>query len=126
MRVGAGAAQLTVSRLDYEGARDHTAADQRVLNARFRSPIADGWSLMLITDVGDNPRADNPGSLTLSELQANRNSVPALNKNRNAGKDVTQVQSGATLHRAMTNGGDATFTVLRLTRALKNQISTTS
>src|SRR6185503_17821451 len=87
MRVGAGAAQLTVSRLDYEGARDHTAADQRVLNARFRSPIADGWSLMLITDVGDNPRADNPGSLTLSELQANRNSVPALNKNRNAGKD---------------------------------------
>ena len=45
MRVGAGTAQMTISRLDYEGERDHSAADQRVLNARLRMPIADGWSL---------------------------------------------------------------------------------
>jgi len=125
MRVGGGTAQVTVSRLDYEGERDHSAADQRVLNARLRMPIADGWSLMLVTDVGDNPRADNPGSLTLAELQANRDTVPALNTNRNAGKDVTQIQSGATLHRAMTNGGEATFTIFGLTRDLKNPITTT-
>jgi iron complex outermembrane receptor protein len=125
MRVGGGTAQVTVSRLDYQGERDHSAADQRVLNARLRMPIADGWSLMLITDVGDNPRADNPGSLTLAELQANRDSVPALNRNRNAGKDVTQIQSGATLHRAMTNGGEATITIFGLTRDLKNPITTT-
>lgn len=125
MRVGGATAQVTVSRLDYRGERDHSAADQRVLNARLRVPIADGWSLMLITDVGDNPRADNPGSLTLDELKANRDTVPALNSNRNAGKDVTQVQSGATLHRTMTNGGEATFTIFGLTRDLKNPITTT-
>jgi iron complex outermembrane recepter protein len=125
MRVGSGTAQVTVSRLDYEGERDHSAADQRVLNARLRVPIADGWSLTLNTDVGDNPRADNPGSLTLAELQTNRDTVPALNINRNAGKDVTQVQSGATLHRAMTNGGEATVTIFGLTRDLKNPITTT-
>ena len=125
MRVGAGTAQVTVSRLDYQGERDHSAADQRVLNARLRLPIADGWSLTVITDVGDNPRADNPGSLTLAELQANRDTVPALNTNRNAGKDVTQIQSGATLHRTMTNGGEATVTVFGLTRDLKNPITTT-
>ncbi len=124
-RVGGGSAQMTVSRLDYQGERDHSAADQRVLNARLRMPIADAWSLMLNTDVGDNPRADNPGSLTLAELQANRDTVPALNRNRNAGKDVTQVQSGATLHRTMTNGGEATVTVFGLTRDLKNPITTT-
>ena len=125
MRIGGGSAQLTVARLEYEGQRDHSAADQRVLNARLRLPIADGWSLMLVTDVGDHPRADNPGSLTLAELQANRDTVPVLNQNRNAGKDVTQIQSGATVHRTMTNGGEATVTVFGLTRDLKNPITTT-
>jgi iron complex outermembrane receptor protein len=125
MRIGGGSAQLTISRLDYEGQRDHSAADQRALNARLRLPLADGWSLMLVTDVGDHPRADNPGSLTLAELQANRDTVPVLNRNRNAGKDVTQIQSGATLHRTMTNGGEATVTVFGLARDLKNPITTT-
>ena len=124
-RIGAGSAQLTMSRLDYEGERDHSAADQRVINARLRLPIADGWSLMLVTDLGDHPRADNPGSLTLTELRANRDTVPVLNSNRNAGKDVTQIQSGATLHHAMTNGGEAAVTVFGLRRHLKNPITTT-
>ena len=125
VRIGEASAQLTMSRLDYEGQRDHSAADQRVINARVRLPVADGWSLMLVTNVGDHPRADNPGSLTLEELQVNRDSVPALNSNRNAGKDVTQIQSGATLHHTMTNGGEATVTVFGLTRNLKNPITTT-
>lgn len=125
VRIGGGSAQLTMSRLDYEGERDHSAADQRVLNARLQLPIGAGWSLMLVTDVGDHPRADNPGSLTLAELQANRDTVPVLNANRNAGKAVTQVQSGATLRRAMTNGGEAAVTVFGLTRDLKNPITTT-
>src|SRR6266478_6139464 len=125
MRVGSGTALVTVSRLDYEGERDHSAADNRVLNARVRLPIGTRWSLALVTDVGDNPRADNPGSLTLAELNANRDSVPLLNRNRNAGKAVTQVQTGATLHRTMTNGGEAAFTIFGLTRDLTNPITTT-
>src|SRR6267154_5276838 len=125
MRVGSGTALVTVSRLDYEGERDHSAADNRVLNARAQLPVGGGWSLALVTDVGDNPRADNPGSLTLAELNANRDSVPLLNRNRNAGKAVTQVQTGATLHRAMTDGGEAAITIFGLTRSLKNPITTT-
>jgi len=123
--VGGGTASLTVSRLDYEGERDHSAADNRVLNARLRLPLADGWSLALVTDVADNPRADNPGSLTLAELRANRDTVPALNLQRNAGKAVTQIQSGATVRRAMANGGEAAFTLFGLGRSLKNPITTT-
>ena len=125
VRVGGGSAALTVSRLDYEGERDHSGADQRVLNARLRLPLADGWSLALVTDVGDNPRADNPGSLTLAELRANPDQAPALNLQRNAGKAVTQVQSGATVRRAWANGGEAAFTLFGLTRDLKNPITTT-
>ena len=121
---GGGSASLTVSRLDYEGERDHSAADQRVLNARLRLPLADGWSLALVTDVGDNPRADNPGALTRAELVANRDQAPVLNLARNAGKAVTQIQSGATLRRATANGGEAAFTVFGLGRNLKNPITT--
>jgi iron complex outermembrane receptor protein len=124
-RIGDGSAQLTLSRLDYQGERDHSAADQRVLNTRLRLPIGGGWTMMLVTDVGHHPRADNPGSLTLAELEANRDTVPALNRNRNAGKAVTQVQSGATLRRTMPGGGEAAVTVFGLARDLKNPITTT-
>src|SRR6059036_3554389 len=47
---GSGIALLTVSRLDYDGARDHSAADNRVLNARVQLPLGGGsaWSLALV------------------------------------------------------------------------------
>src|SRR5881397_1070227 len=122
---GAGTALLTVSRLDYDGERDHSAADNRVLNARVQLPLGPAWSLAMVTDIGDNPRADNPGSLTHAELQANRDTVPLLNRNRNAGKAVTQVQSGATLRRPLADGGEAAVTLFGLTRDLKNPITTT-
>ena len=124
-RLGSGSAQLTVSRLDYEGERDHSAADSRVLNARLNFPLGTGWSLALVTAVGDNPRADNPGSLTLAELRTNRDTAPVLNRNRHAGKAVTQFQTGATVRRTMANGGEAAFTIFGLTRDLENPITTT-
>src|SRR5919204_4760866 len=60
VRFGGSSALLTVSRLDYEGARQHSSADFRVLNARVQMPLSPGWTLGLIADVGDDPRADNP------------------------------------------------------------------
>jgi iron complex outermembrane recepter protein len=125
MRVLGGSAQVTVSRLDYDGERDHSAADQRVVNARLSVPLATGWSLALLAAVGNNPQADNPGSLTFTELTTNRDTVPVLNRNRDAGKAVKQFQAGATVRRAMANGGEAAFTVYGLTRDLKNPITTT-
>jgi len=125
LRVLGGSAQVTLSRLDYDGERDHSAADQRVFNARLNVPLATGWSLAVLTALANNPQADNPGSLTFTELMTNRDTVPVLNRNRDAGKDVTQFQTGAMLRRTMTNGGAASFTVFGLTRDLKNPITTT-
>lgn len=127
-RVLGGSAQVTASRLDYAGERDHSAADQRVLNARLSVPLSDRWSLSVLGAVGDNPQADNPGSLTRTELITNRDTVPVLNRNRDAGKAVTQYQAGVTLRRASANGGgggDATFTLFWLSRDLENPITTT-
>jgi len=124
-RIGAGVAQVTASRLSYEGERDHSAADLRNLNARARFPIGTTWTLSSVLGVGDNPRADNPGSLTGAELAANMDSAPALNLNRRAGKDVTQVQAGASLVRALPHDGELALTAFGLTRDLQNPITTT-
>jgi iron complex outermembrane receptor protein len=120
VRVGAGSAQLSVSRLDYQGERDHSAADLRNLSARLQLQLATGWSLAAVADVGDDPRADNPGSLTLAELQTNRDSAPAVNLSSHAGKDVSQLQAGVTVRRVLSGGEEAVLTVFGLTRDLKN------
>lgn len=119
-RVGReGTAQLSVSRLDYDGERDHSAADLRNINARLLIPVKNGWTLRLSADIGDQPRADNPGALTLAELQANRDSAPAINLSTRAGKDVFQGQGGATLQ-GVYGATEMTFTVFGLTRDLEN------
>jgi iron complex outermembrane receptor protein len=120
LRAGGGGAQLTVSRLSYDGERDHSAADLRNLTSRLRLPLGTGWSLAAVADVGDDPRADNPGALTQAELHANRDSAPAVNLTSHAGKDVTQAQGGVTLRHPFVAGGEVAVTVFGLIRELKN------
>jgi iron complex outermembrane recepter protein len=120
-RVGAGGGlTLNGSRLAYDGERDHSAADLRSLGARLRLPLGPGWSLAALADVGDQPRADNPGALTLTELHTNRDTAPPINVATHAGKDVLQAQAGITLRRTLPAGGEATVTVFGLTRDLQN------
>src|SRR5207302_10863176 len=122
LRLDAGNGAITLSRLDYTGEREHSAADLRNLNARVQFPISEGgsWRLTALSDVGDDPRADNPGALTLAELRANRDSAAAINITRHAGKDVSQVQSGVTLQHSGADGREATVTVYGVSRDLKN------
>lgn len=120
--VGVGGARITVARLDYEGERDHTEADLRSLNARLWLPVLSGWSLALMTDVGDQPVANNPGTLTLNELRANRDTAARLNLLRDAGKDVLQLQGGATLKRTDASGREMAVTVFGLKRDLANPL----
>lgn len=119
-RVGAGSAMLTLSRLSYQGERDHSAADQRDANARLRLPLGSSWSLAAVAAYGDDPRADNPGALTNAEMHANRDSAAPVNLARDAGKAVTQGQGGVTLRRAFDNGGEADATAYGFTRDLSN------
>ena len=125
-RVGAGGGMtISASRLAYEGERNHSAADLRSLGARLRLPLGPAWSLSALADVGDQPRADNPGAVTLTELRTNRDTAPPLNVATHAGKDVLQAQAGATLRRTLPGrvggaGGEATVTVFGLTRDLEN------
>jgi iron complex outermembrane receptor protein len=119
-RAGSGSGLVTVSRLDYAGQREHSAADFRELNSRWRVPLANGWSLAATADVGWDPRADNPGALTAAEMARNPDLAAGINLNRNAGKDVTQAQGGVTLRRLFAGGGEASLTVFGFARSLDN------
>ena len=119
-RLGAGSGLVTASRLDYTGQRQHSSADLRNLNTRWRFPLSSGWSLAATANVGWDPRADNPGALTAPELAKNRDSAAAINLTRVAGKDVTQGQAGVTVDHRFADGGDASFTLFGIVRNLKN------
>lgn len=120
--VGNGGARITVARLNYAGQRDHTEADLRSLNARLWLPVPSNWTLAVMTDVGDQPVANNPGTLTLAELRANPDTGARLNLLRDAGKDVLQIQGGATLKRTDADGQEMAFTVFGLKRDLANPL----
>jgi iron complex outermembrane recepter protein len=118
--VGDGVAQLTVSRFAYAGERQHSTADLRNINSRITLPVGAGWVLSGVASVGDDPRADNPGALTATELRANPDSAAAINITTRAGKQVSQVQSGVTLRRLFDGGGEAAITTFGSARDLKN------
>lgn len=120
-RLGSGDASVRLSRLVFEGERDHAAADLRTAGARARLPLGAAWVLTLLADGGDTPRADNPGALTLAELERNPDSAAALNLLRRAGKDVRQFQGGAGL-RGRVGGIDVSATTFGLTRDLENPL----
>ena len=119
-RVGDGVAQVTASRLAYDGERQHSAADSRTLNAHLALPVAGAWTLTAVLEGADDPRADNPGSLTAAELAANPDSADALYRNTAAGKWARQAQAGVTLRRDFDGGGAASLTLFGLTRTLRN------
>lgn len=121
--VAGGSAQVSLSRLDYAGERQHSAADLRSLSARLRLPVGSRWSLAAVAAVGEDPKAQNPGALTAAELAANPDSAPALNITSHAGKDVTQIQGGLTARRVWRENGEATLTLFGLTRDLRNPLT---
>src|SRR2546426_4242276 len=104
---GGGSGLVTVSQLDYTGQRQHSDADLRNFNSRWHFPLASGWSLTATADVGWDPRADNPGALTVAEMVRNPDSAAAINITRVAGKSVTQGQGGVTVRRDFAGNGEA-------------------
>jgi iron complex outermembrane receptor protein len=120
VRLGQGVAQFTASRLRYVGERQHSDADLRNFNGHLVVPVSGAWTLTATLAAGDDPRADNPGSLTASELAANPDSADAIYQSTRAGKSVRQNQGGVTLHRYFDGGGEASLTLFALNRELHN------
>lgn len=122
-RTGNLGATLAASRFTTNGFRQHSAAEQRRLSIGTDWFASGSTTIALRFATADDPRAENPGALTASELSARRDSAAGANVLRAADKRVTQTQGSIGLQHAG-EGWRLETTVWGLGRALDNPLAT--
>ncbi|HEU5170671.1 MAG TPA: TonB-dependent receptor [Gemmatimonadales bacterium] len=123
-RKGAASGTLSLSRTLWDGFRQQSEADLRLLNTRIDYVLTGNTLLGLRFNAADNPKAQNPGALTLAEYAANPDSAAPGNIRRGADKDVQQYQLGLLLHHADDAGNEYSLTTFGLLRYLDNPLAT--
>jgi iron complex outermembrane recepter protein len=122
-RRGPASGVLSVSRTLWDGFRQRSEADLRLLNASVNVDVADRTQLGIRFFGADNPKAQNPGALTPAEYLANPDSAAAGNIRRNADKDVQQYQLGLSLRHGDARGNSYEVAVFGLKRDLENPLA---
>jgi iron complex outermembrane receptor protein len=122
-RAGNASGTLSVSQFKADGFRQNSAAEIRQLNAGLDYVFSGTTIGTLRVSAADDPRAENPGALTRTELGLNPDSAAANNINRNADKDVQQQQLSLGLRHVDELGNEYGVTVFGLLRDLENPLS---
>lgn len=78
-----------------KGFRDQSGFEQINTNFKGRFQLSDSLSLTTIINYADAPQADDPGGLTLEEVQADRRQARDRNVLFQTGEAVTQFKVGA-------------------------------
>lgn len=79
------------------GYRDQSAFEQINTNFKGRFKLADNLDLTAIVNYADSPKADDPGGLTLDEVQEDRRQARDRNVLFQTGEAVAQLKIGASL-----------------------------
>lgn len=104
-----------------DGTRAH--ARQRATTGFGRANFTAGANDFSITMLAlDNPLAENPGALTIDELNANPGLADALSVRRKARKAVHQIQIGISGDRSW-SGGSASISAFGGARSLDNPLT---
>jgi len=122
-RAGNASGTLSISQFKADGFRQNSAAEIRQLNAGVDYVFPGSTVGRLRVSAADNPRAENPGALTLAEYLANPDSAAANNIRRNADKDVQQQQLSLGLRHVDAAGNEYDVTVFGLLRDLENPLA---
>ena len=123
-RRGPASGVLSVSRTLWDGFRQQSEADLRLLNAAVDVAVADRTKLGIRFFGADNPKAQNPGALTAAEFAANPDTAAAGNIRRGADKDVQQYQLATTLRHTDQRGNGYDLALFGLKRDLENPLAT--
>jgi iron complex outermembrane receptor protein len=123
-RRGPASGVLSISRTLWDGFRQQSAADLRLLNAAVDVDVAERTRLGFRFFGADNPKAQNPGALTPAEFAANPDTASAGNIRRNADKDVQQYQAAVTLRHGNERGSSYELALFGLRRDLENPLAT--
>jgi iron complex outermembrane receptor protein len=122
-RSGNAAGVLSVSHTTVDGFRQHSRTEFTQLNLGGDYILNAADNLAVRLGYTDAPRAENPGALTLAEVQANRDSAAANNINRKADKDVSQGQLAVTFTHH-NQAGEINAAVFGMLRTLRNPLAT--
>jgi iron complex outermembrane receptor protein len=118
--VGAFDYVASLSRMETDGFRDYSSAEQLILNTRVGYTMSDATRIALTFNHADAPVAQNPGSLPLDSLLLRPSMAWPRNVATRAGESATQTQLGVrALHRGHMN---ADVSVYGLTRSLENPL----
>ncbi|HET8623522.1 MAG TPA: TonB-dependent receptor [Gemmatimonadales bacterium] len=123
-RRGPASGVLSISRTLWDGFRQQSEADLRLLNAAVDVDVAERTKVGIRFFGADNPKAQNPGALTAAEFAANPDTAAAGNIRRGADKDVQQYQLATTLRHTDRRGNAYDLAVFGLKRDLENPLAT--
>lgn len=122
-RSGSLSSTLSLSQFKADGFRQHSAAEFRQLNSGIDYTIGGSSLATLRLSLADDPRAENPGALTLAEYNANPDSAAASNIRRGADKDAQQYQLALGVRHFDAKGNEYEATVFGLLRDLANPLA---
>ncbi|MGH7509960.1 MAG: TonB-dependent receptor family protein [Gemmatimonadales bacterium] len=125
-RSGAVSGTLALSQFKADGFRQHSAAEFRQLNAGLDYALGGSTLARLRLSLADNPEAQNPGALTLTEYLANPDSAAPNNILRGADKDAQQHQLALGLRHFDPSGNEYEVTLFGLLRDLANPLAAPS
>ena len=124
-RAGDFSGVLSVSRFQWDGFRQQSAADQRLLNFATTWAPSERTQLDLRFLAANNPLQQNPGALNQREYDVNPDSAPANNILRDANNDVQQQQGSLSLRQRWNKwSGELQVAVFGLNRDIANPLAT--
>ncbi|TFH84889.1 TonB-dependent receptor [Billgrantia azerbaijanica] len=81
---------VSLSALDFDGYREQSAVEKRLLNARLGYRLDDDRTLSALLNVLDMPTAEDPGGLTAAEVANDRRQAAPASLALDAGQRVEQ------------------------------------
>lgn len=114
--------QGNVGRTSTNGFRDYSA--QRLTNAFVRAGVTTHGTDLRVIGMGlDMPLADNPGALTLAQLDSAPDQADPQSVLKRARKEVHQLQIGLSASHTFASGGDLSAQAYGGTRSLFNPLT---
>lgn len=84
----------SLSALRSDGYRDQNEVEKYLLNAKTRRQLEDQRAVTLVLNLLDNPRSEDPGALTLEQVQEDRTQSGRFTKDYDTGQTVDQQVMG--------------------------------
>jgi iron complex outermembrane receptor protein len=99
-----GDATIAASGSTSEGYRDRSAAQKAIVLGSARWRPTDATELRFVASIVDAPKSEDPGGLTADEMAADPTQAAPNNIEFDAGEEVIQAQTGASLRARISRG----------------------